>query len=107
MALRYFTVCILWFHKLYTFVFLYRIWEVVGRTTKGPQDQDCVAVVAIVSRSGHPDAMVLIKQFRPPLKSYTIEMPAGIAYSLCEIDFYLWDFIDIYMQYRSYTLDSG
>lgn len=56
-----------------------RIWEVVGRTTKGPQDQDCVAVVAIVSRSGHPDAMLLIKQFRPPLKSYTIEMPAGLV----------------------------
>lgn len=78
---------------------LYRIWEVVGRTTKGPQDQDCVAVVATVTRSGHPDAMVLIKQFRPPLKSYTIEMPAGVTHSFCKIDFYPLDFIDIHMQY--------
>ncbi|XP_076056107.1 ADP-sugar pyrophosphatase-like isoform X2 [Oratosquilla oratoria] len=55
-----------------------RKWEVVGRTTKGSNTQDCVAVIAKLKRAGESDSLVLVKQFRPPLKSYTIELPAGL-----------------------------
>ncbi|XP_042209219.1 ADP-sugar pyrophosphatase-like [Homarus americanus] len=56
-----------------------RVWEVASRTTRGLSEQDSVAVTAVINRAGHPSALVLIKQFRPPLKAYTIEMPAGLV----------------------------
>eukprot|EP00057_Strongylocentrotus_purpuratus_P014481 XP_011668955.1 PREDICTED: ADP-sugar pyrophosphatase [Strongylocentrotus purpuratus] len=58
-----------------------RTWEVVERTTKPKIEgvSDCVAMIAILNRLLHYDCIVLIKQFRPPFKAYTIEFPAGLV----------------------------
>lgn len=48
------------------------------RKREGNVKQDSVAVLTLVRRVGHTPALVLIKQFRPPLKTYTIELPAGV-----------------------------
>ncbi|XP_071545275.1 ADP-sugar pyrophosphatase-like [Panulirus ornatus] len=56
-----------------------RVWEVVSRTTRGTLEQDSVAVTAVLHKPGQPSALVLIKQFRPPLRTYTIELPAGLV----------------------------
>ncbi|XP_033647235.1 ADP-sugar pyrophosphatase-like [Asterias rubens] len=57
-----------------------RTWEMVERTTK-PQRvgvADAVAMVTILKRLLHYDCLILVRQFRPPLKCYTIEFPAGL-----------------------------
>jgi len=36
-----------------------------------------VAIVPILKRSGQEDCLILIKQFRAPMKSFVIEFPAG------------------------------
>ncbi|KAK3890211.1 hypothetical protein Pcinc_005746 [Petrolisthes cinctipes] len=57
-----------------------RVWEVVERRkTEGSVRQDSVAMLTLVRQTGQEPALVLIKQFRPPLKTYTIEMPAGLV----------------------------
>ncbi|XP_071492175.1 ADP-sugar pyrophosphatase-like isoform X1 [Diadema antillarum] len=57
-----------------------RTWEMVERTGKRPVEvaADAVAMIAILNRLLHYDCLVLVKQFRPPLKLYTIEFPAGL-----------------------------
>ncbi|XP_066980721.1 uncharacterized protein [Macrobrachium rosenbergii] len=56
-----------------------RVWEVVSRTTRKEQPHDVVAIVATVTGSSIPESLILVKQFRPPLKNYTIEVPAGLV----------------------------
>ncbi|XP_041460996.1 ADP-sugar pyrophosphatase-like [Lytechinus variegatus] len=58
-----------------------RTWEVAERTTKPKKEgaSDCVAMIAILNRLLHYDCIVLVKQFRPPIKCYTIEFPAGLV----------------------------
>ena len=46
-------------------------WEYVSRTTKRP----AVAIVAI----DKDDHLILVEQFRPPVDSNVIELPAGLA----------------------------
>lgn len=36
-------------------------------------------MLAIVKKSDRKDCIVLVKQYRPPLKGWTIEMPAGLV----------------------------
>ncbi|XP_064095277.1 uncharacterized protein LOC135207474 [Macrobrachium nipponense] len=56
-----------------------RVWEVVSRTTRKEQPHDVVAIVATVTGDSIPKSLILVKQFRPPLKNYTIEVPAGLV----------------------------
>lgn len=66
-----------------------RAWEVASCPSKAGQVEGgkegeggrrCVAVVATLSRPHpHPPALVLVKQFRPTLNAYTIELPAGLV----------------------------
>lgn len=56
-----------------------RTWEAVQRTTQHSNGMaDAVAMVAVLKRLIHYDCIVLVKQFRPAVKSYTIEFPAGL-----------------------------
>jgi len=55
-----------------------RKWEAVFRTTNQQGGADAVVVVAILKRKGQPDNFILVKQYRPPLKAYSIEFPAGL-----------------------------
>lgn len=54
-----------------------RVWESCQRTTRAGA-VDGVAIIAEVRRANHPPCMVLVRQFRPPLNSYCIEVPAGL-----------------------------
>ncbi|XP_071960280.1 ADP-sugar pyrophosphatase-like [Antedon mediterranea] len=57
-----------------------RVWEVVERTTKSKQKDigDAVGIVAILKRALHHDCILLVRQYRPPIKGYCIEFPAGL-----------------------------
>ncbi|XP_023710911.1 ADP-sugar pyrophosphatase [Cryptotermes secundus] len=55
-----------------------RIWEgETGLTRNADTKTDAVGVIAFYKRLLHYDCIVLVKQYRPALKAYTIEMPAG------------------------------
>ncbi|XP_063425096.1 ADP-sugar pyrophosphatase-like [Mytilus trossulus] len=54
-----------------------RTWEAVSRTTT-QTGSDAVCVIAILKRMLKYDCLVLVKQYRPPLKGYTLEFPAGL-----------------------------
>jgi len=56
-----------------------RIWECAERTTRGKSGVDAVAIFAILKKKNEPDRTLLIKQFRPPMDKFTIEMPAGLV----------------------------
>ncbi|XP_077869743.1 ADP-sugar pyrophosphatase-like isoform X2 [Saccoglossus kowalevskii] len=54
-------------------------WETVERTTRRENYKtDAVCIVAILKRLLHYDCIVLVKQYRPPMKCYTVEFPAGL-----------------------------
>ncbi|XP_076312032.1 ADP-sugar pyrophosphatase-like isoform X4 [Tachypleus tridentatus] len=55
-----------------------REWEVVGRCTKNSEKPDCVSTIALLHRLLKYDCMILVKQYRPPLKAFTLELPAGL-----------------------------
>eukprot|EP01101_Sappina_pedata_P008111 TRINITY_DN443_c0_g1_i1.p1 TRINITY_DN443_c0_g1~~TRINITY_DN443_c0_g1_i1.p1 ORF type:complete len:233 (+),score=59.26 TRINITY_DN443_c0_g1_i1:3-701(+) len=55
-----------------------RVWECAERTT-GNGEIDAVAIFPILRKSGQPDRTLLVSQFRPPMNSFTIEMPAGLV----------------------------
>lgn len=56
-----------------------RVWEAVKRTTKVSVDSpDAVVAIPILKKVLHFDCVVLIKQYRPPVKAYCIEFPAGL-----------------------------
>ncbi|XP_060593916.1 uncharacterized protein LOC132748345 isoform X3 [Ruditapes philippinarum] len=58
-----------------------RVWEAVKRTTKVSVDSpDAVVAIPILKKVLHFDCVVLIKQYRPPVKAYCIEFPAGKFY---------------------------
>ncbi|XP_061418970.1 ADP-sugar pyrophosphatase isoform X1 [Lethenteron reissneri] len=57
-----------------------RTWETVKRTTRSAScGSDGVAIMAILKRTLHHDCLLLVKQFRPPMGCYTIELPAGLV----------------------------
>ncbi|XP_054721691.1 ADP-sugar pyrophosphatase-like isoform X2 [Uloborus diversus] len=57
-----------------------KTWEVAGRTSK-PDDgtPDCVGSLAVLRRLLKYDCLILVKQYRPALKRYTLELPAGLV----------------------------
>jgi len=57
-----------------------RTWEVAGRTFKPEGDNpDCVGTLAVLRRLLKYDCLILVKQYRPALKQYTLELPAGLC----------------------------
>lgn len=58
-----------------------RKWDRAVRTTKKSEDSvDAVVILAILRYDGDPtkDEIVCVKQFRPPVDGYTVELPAGL-----------------------------
>ncbi len=56
-----------------------RRWETVERTKRGKTGVDAVAIFPRLYSKGQPDRTILVKQYRPPLDSYTLENPAGLV----------------------------
>lgn len=54
-----------------------RNWEMASRSTRKGL-ADAVAILAHVTGDGHPERLVLEKQFRPTQGTYVIEVPAGL-----------------------------
>jgi len=55
-----------------------RKWESLARTTAQPGQVDAVVVMSVLKRVLKYDCIILVKQYRPPLKAYTLEFPAGL-----------------------------
>lgn len=58
-----------------------KTWDRVVRTTKKSGCADAVAILAVLrdpSSPPHEDKVVLVRQFRPPVAAYTLELPAGL-----------------------------
>ncbi|XP_013400637.1 ADP-sugar pyrophosphatase isoform X2 [Lingula anatina] len=55
-----------------------RIWEAVFRTTRTERALDAVVIMPVLKRLLKYDCVVLVKQYRPPMKCCTIEFPAGL-----------------------------
>jgi len=66
-------------NPLFIFRFnVFSVWEDATRLTiSDDRKTDAVGVIAFYRRLLHYDCIVLVKQYRPSLKAYTIEMPAG------------------------------
>jgi 8-oxo-dGTP pyrophosphatase MutT (NUDIX family) len=57
-----------------------RTWEVATRVSKPePGNPDCVGSLAVLRRLLKYDCLILVKQYRPALKQYTLELPAGLV----------------------------
>lgn len=59
--------------------FFFKIWQIAERATK-PKDADVagICVIGILKKDGKK-FLVLIKQFRIPVKAWCIEFPAGLV----------------------------
>jgi 8-oxo-dGTP pyrophosphatase MutT (NUDIX family) len=59
-----------------------RTWDCVARTTKPTSESiDAVIIIPILSDPTHPSRpieTILVEQFRPPVRSVTLEFPAGL-----------------------------
>jgi ADP-sugar pyrophosphatase/8-oxo-dGDP phosphatase len=55
-----------------------RVWESLSRTTKQANFADGVGMIPVLKRSQQEDCLILVKQYRPPVKSFTLEFPAGL-----------------------------
>lgn len=56
-----------------------REWESLSRTTRrSGADSDGADIIATVKRTGEEEKVVLVKQFRPPMGTCTLEFPAGL-----------------------------
>ena len=57
-----------------------RLWNMAQRTTK-TQEVDAVAIFAklVGGSMGDNGSTILVRQFRPPVDSFTIELPAGLV----------------------------
>ena len=55
-----------------------RRWEYVERANHSHQNVDAVEILAIVKRQFKEDHIILVIQYRPPTRSYCIELPAGL-----------------------------
>jgi 8-oxo-dGTP pyrophosphatase MutT (NUDIX family) len=57
-----------------------RAWDRCVRTTRRSEDAvDAVAILAVLHEDGARPKTILVKQFRPPVGSYTVELPAGLV----------------------------
>ncbi|KAL0481244.1 ADP-ribose diphosphatase [Acrasis kona] len=54
-----------------------RLWDACERTTR-KGEVDGVEIVAILKSEHKEDHIILVSQYRPPLKAYSIEFPAGL-----------------------------
>ncbi|KAF7796788.1 hypothetical protein EIP86_007972 [Pleurotus ostreatoroseus] len=57
-----------------------RAWESAERKTRGSSGIDAVAILAILRSESNafPPSTVIVEQFRPPVDSYVVELPAGL-----------------------------
>ena len=55
-----------------------RTWDRVSRATTNEQGVDAVAIFPILKENNKATSTLLVKQYRPPLDAYTIELPAGL-----------------------------
>lgn len=56
-----------------------RTWDRCVRKTRLSEDAvDAVAILAVLQQDDAPPRTILVKQFRPPVDSYTVELPAGL-----------------------------
>ncbi|KZT20248.1 hypothetical protein NEOLEDRAFT_1140944 [Neolentinus lepideus HHB14362 ss-1] len=57
-----------------------RTWECAERKTRGTSGIDAVAILSIIrsKTNAFPPSTVIIEQFRPPVNSYVVELPAGL-----------------------------
>ncbi|GAB1606591.1 ADP-sugar pyrophosphatase-like isoform X1 [Argonauta hians] len=55
-----------------------RMWEAVSRLVNNKTSEKAVCVIAILKRTLKFDMILLVKQYRPPLRTCTIEFPAGM-----------------------------
>jgi len=76
---------------------VFSVWEDSTRLTRSDDTKtDAVGVIAFYRRLLHYDCIVLVKQYRPALKSYTIEMPAGeLKYQLIKRQLKTENFIGV------------
>lgn len=58
-----------------------RIWESIRRTNvpENKEGVDSTCAIAILKKNLHKNRIILVKQYRPPLDAYCIEMPAGLC----------------------------
>lgn len=56
---------------------IHQTWESVERTTT-QNGVDAVDILPILKSKNEPDKLLLILQYRPPLKTYSVEFPAGL-----------------------------
>jgi len=58
-----------------------REWESICRTNvpENKEGVDSSCAIAILKQSLHLDRIILVKQFRPPINAYCIELPAGLC----------------------------
>ena len=57
-----------------------RTWNMAQRTTKTASKDavDAVAILAVLKDSSSDLKTIIVRQYRPPLDAYTIELPAGL-----------------------------
>jgi len=58
-----------------------RQWDMATRTTKNQGTPDAVVIIPLLRRMGEPSSMtetIVVEQFRIPVRSGTIEFPAGL-----------------------------
>ena len=79
----------------------FSVWEDATRLTRGDDTKtDAVGVIAFYRRMLHYDCIVLVKQYRPALKAYTIEMPTGeLKYQLIKRQLKTEKFIRVIRHY--------
>lgn len=55
-----------------------RVWESAERVSNKSSTTGAVGIIALLKSPGHKTRIVLEKQFRPPLSSMCVEVPAGL-----------------------------
>lgn len=56
-----------------------RFWEVAERTTRSSSGVDGVAIIARLHFAASAPQIAIISQYRPPIGSYCLELPAGLV----------------------------
>eukprot|EP01121_Diplochlamys_sp_Union-15-3_P011846 TRINITY_DN3473_c0_g2_i1.p1 TRINITY_DN3473_c0_g2~~TRINITY_DN3473_c0_g2_i1.p1 ORF type:complete len:203 (+),score=45.62 TRINITY_DN3473_c0_g2_i1:87-695(+) len=55
-----------------------RVWDYVERSTR-TNEVDGVDILAIIRTKNKPSEVLLVAQYRPPIKGYSLEFPAGLV----------------------------
>ncbi|TYJ55857.1 hypothetical protein B9479_003380 [Cryptococcus floricola] len=55
-----------------------RAWEVANRSTRPKGGVDSVHILALLHHPNKPTSTIIIEQYRPPVASTVIELPAGL-----------------------------